>query len=143
MRDFQRRIASPVTAAVAGGVLVVSPGAPVSAQCSGSQPSITSARVVNTAPDQSRTRYEVGVTVSNVGDQGQSSKTLQSVTILEDGIKVDQKGIPPLVPGKPYTFTYAFVRANDAGNGTTRLDFQLTGAGAACAGARDNYSLTV
>ena len=142
MRDFQRRI-SVVTAALAAGVLVAAPAIPAAAQCSGSQPSITSARVTNTAPDQSRTRYEVGVTVTNVGDQTQSSKTLQSVAILQDGIKVDQKGVPPLEAGKPYTFTYTFVRASDAGTGTTKLDFQLTGAGAACPGARDNYSLTV
>lgn len=143
MRDYQHRIASVVIAAAAGGLLVSSPAAPVVAQCSVSQPSITSARVTNSVPDESRTRYEIGVTVTNIGDQGQSSKTLQSVEILQDGMKVDQKGVPPLAAGKPYTFTYAFVRANDAGNGTTRLDFQLTGAGVSCEGARDNYSLTV
>ena len=113
------------------------------AACTGAKPAIVSARVTGTTPDGSLTRYEVTVAVKNAGSQNQSAKVLQSVAIVEDDVKVDQKGIPPLAAGQSYTFPYSFVRASDAGTGTTKLDLQLSGDSTACSGPGNTYTLTI
>jgi hypothetical protein len=97
---------------------------PSSSTCSGPDPALVSARV-DTTPGDSLTHYTVSVTVVNLGNERQASNVLQSVDVFQDDTKVGQKGIPPLAPGKSYTFPYDLERSADAGVGTTVLRLQL------------------
>jgi hypothetical protein len=82
--------------------------------------------------------YGLHVSIVNRGSQRQASNVLQSVSIFQDGSKVDQKGIPPLAGGGSYAFDYTFSRADGARPGTTSFAFALQpdrNADAACYGA--------
>src|ERR1700722_12115703 len=89
------------------------------ASCSGADPAIVGAKATSTTPKGDMSEISVTVTVVNNGSTGQQSNTLQSVDVYQNNTKVDRKGLPPLKAGQPYTFTYVFDRATDAGNGTT------------------------
>ena len=128
--------------------LAVGSALPAAAACSGSDPGITVAKVASTSTSGGLTTYKLSVTVTNQGTQGQAGNVLQSVQMFQDSVKVDEKGIPPLKAGASYTFTHNYVRASDAGNGTTVYRFQLfmhqpTGTGPAnCSASNDRYILT-
>ncbi len=122
---------------------------PAWAACAGPDPAITSVAVKSVSQSSGVNRYTLGVTVTNGGSQAQANDVLQFVDIYQvPGEKLDAKGVPPLQPGQSYTFTYVTMRANDAGNGTTHMRFQLdvrqpSPAGAAdCNAANDSYTLT-
>ena len=114
---------SPLLAALIVAQLLVAPAA--APACSGADPAITSAGVKNVTHQGAVNNYAIAVTVVNRGDAGQPSNLLESVNILQDATKVGRKGIPPLKPGQSYTFTYEFVRSDEAVPRSTRLRFQL------------------
>ena len=128
--------------------LAVSTALPAVAACTGADPGITVAKVASVSTSGGLSHYHLSITVVNHGTQGQSGNVLQSVQMYQDSIKVDEKGIPPLKAGGSYTFTHDYVRAADAGKGTTVYRFQLfmhkpTGMGPANCGAdNDRYVLT-
>jgi hypothetical protein len=70
-------------------------------------------------------QYHVVGTVTNLGSAAQASNTLQFVDIYVDRMKRDDRGIPPLAPGQSYTFGYTWVRAVNAGTGTTTTHFRM------------------
>ena len=128
--------------------LAVSTALPAVAACSGADPGITIARVASVQTAGGLSHYHLSITVVNHGTQGQASNVLDSVQMYQDGIKVDEKGLPPLKAGASYTFTHDYVRASDAGKGTTVYRFQLvmhkpSGMGPAnCSASNDRYVLT-
>jgi hypothetical protein len=91
--------------------------------CRGADPAITNVSTSQIGGDM--TTYALKVTVANVGSSDQRKNVLQSVKIILDGQKKDQKGVPPLAAGQSYTFTYDVHRASDAGPGTTRVGLRL------------------
>ena len=93
--------------------------------CSGPDPSIVSAVVQSVARDGGLNRYHLVGRVTNVGRAAQAANTLQFVDIFENGIKLDERGVPALKAGQSYTFAYTSSRSHQAGTGTTRLAFQL------------------
>ena len=105
-------------------VLLAGPGQ-VAAACSGAEPAILQAAVRAVTPNGDLKHYVVAVTVANQGSAAQPGTTLQSIEVLQDGQKVDQKGVPPLHPGQAAVVTYAFDRSRLAREGSTDLDFRL------------------
>jgi hypothetical protein len=131
-------------------LLVLSQGsAPAAASCVGADPAIVSATSRLVSSDGGANRYRLTVTVVNVGNRRQASNVLQFVDIFEHKIKLDSKGVPPLRPGQRYAFTYDYVRASDAGDGTASFRFQLNmrqppGISAQnCSAANDTYRLVL
>jgi hypothetical protein len=59
------------------------------------------------------------------GNSAQPSNTLQSVDVIQNEGKIDQKGVPPLRPGQSYTATYTFTRSVEAADGTTQFVFRI------------------
>jgi len=99
--------------------------APAAAACSGAAPSIASVAVKNMTIQGGLDAYELRGTVVNRGSSAQASGVMQFVDIYAGGIKLDSKGIPPLAAGQSYTFSYVSSRSRDAGDGTSKLTFQL------------------
>ena len=106
--------------------------ASASAACAGADPAIVSVAVHRVVPLGALNRYELAGRVVNMGRAAQAGNVLQFVDIYQNGVKINERGIPPLKPGQSYTFSYASERSRQAGNGTTTLWFQL----AVPAGAR-------
>lgn len=106
-------------------VLLAGPSANAVAGCVGADPAITSVRVQNVAGNGSVNHYTLVGTVANLGTQRQASNVLQFVDIYQYGVRLNDRGIPPLAPGESYTFSYGWQRASDAGDGTTTLHFRL------------------
>ena len=96
-----------------------------STTCLGSNPGVGHVHVAGMASSGQATRYHLVGTVTNLGTVGQPSNVLQFVDIWHDGQKVDSRGIPPIALGGHYTFSYDWLRASDAGSGTTTLIFRL------------------
>lgn len=116
----------------------VSVVAPASAACAGADPAIAGATVKNVTQTHGSSRYTVAVTVTNEGSMAQAKDVLQFVDIYQvPGEKLDAKGVPPLQPGGSYTFTYDYLRSNEAGMGTTTLRFQLDMRNPSPPGAQD------
>ena len=87
---------------------------------------IASVTVKSVAPQGALNHYTISTTVVNSGGMPQPNGTLQFVNIYQEvGEKLDARGIPPLRPGESYTFAWSYVRSRDAGDGTTKLSFQL------------------
>jgi hypothetical protein len=100
--------------------------APVFAStCNGVDLAVGSVAVKSVSTSGDLNRYEIGGTVTNVGSASQGSDALQSVDIYDGKDKLDSKSIPPLKVGQSYAFSYVATRSAAAGNGTTRLRFQL------------------
>ncbi|MBV8373882.1 MAG: hypothetical protein JO302_00075 [Candidatus Eremiobacteraeota bacterium] len=117
--------------------------APAAAACLGSNPAITHVSVINHTTSGQVSRYHLVGTVTNEGTSGQPSNTLQFVTIWHDTDKVDSRGIPPLALGASYNFSYDWLRAPDAGAGTTKLTFRMdVRSGSNCNPANGTYSVT-
>src|SRR5579883_3095004 len=95
------------------------------AGCNGPNPAITSVVVKNVTTSGQLNTYHIVGTVTNLGNQAQSSSTLQFVDIYVDGMKRNDRGIPPLAPGRSYTFGFDWPRATDAGSGTTTVRFRI------------------
>jgi hypothetical protein len=93
------------------------------APCKGPNPMITSVVVQNVTHDD-LDKYHIVGTVVNWGQQ-QASNTLQSVEIYQDGVKLDQKGIPPLGHLQSTQFFYTWTRSPDADKYSTDLDFKI------------------
>lgn len=102
--------------------------------CYGSNLALTSATVKGVTPAGALNQYQIGATVTNLGNAPEPNNTLQFVNMYqaEVGEKLDAKGVPPLMPGQSYTVTYTYQRSRDAGNGTTKLAFQLAPVQPAC-----------
>jgi hypothetical protein len=115
-----------LSALVAAGAAV-----PAVAAQQGGMTAISSAAWKTTNTDGSIANVQVAVTVTNSGSAKEPSNTLQSVEIWQDGTKTGTKGIPPLGPGRSYTFTYTAQRNRQAPVGTTHLVFKLVGDNAA------------
>lgn len=93
--------------------------------CPGPDPAIVSVVVRSVVRDGGLHRYHLAGTVTNAGGTAQAGNTLQFVDIFENGIKLDERGVPALKVGQSYTFTYTSSRSRQAGKGTTELTFQL------------------
>jgi hypothetical protein len=99
--------------------------AATSTTCLGSNPAIGHMRVAGETTSGQVTRYHLVGTVTNLGTMGQPSNVLQFVEIWHDGDKMDTRGVPPLSLGGHYNFSYDWMRASDAGPGTTTLTFRM------------------
>ncbi len=106
-------------------VLALAPAGAPAATCAGPNPAITSVAVKNVTTDGKTNQYNIAGTVTNLGSQAQPSNTLQFVDIYVNEMKRDERGIPPLAPGQSYNFGYTWVRAVDAGTGTTTVHFRI------------------
>jgi hypothetical protein len=108
--------------------MIAMPAAPpaivADAACQGADPAITNV-VTSQSSNGALTTLTLKITVTNLGSSGQRSNTLQSVTMWVDGEKRGEKGLPPLPAGGNYTFPYQVQRADDAANGSTRVDLHL------------------
>ncbi len=93
--------------------------------CNGADPAIGTVSVKNVSHNGGTNVYHLGGTVTNRGRARQPSNVLQFVDVYINGQKSDARGIPPLRPGQSYTFGYDFQRSSDAGDGTSRLRFQI------------------
>ena len=92
--------------------------------CTGADPAIKS--VVSTQSQSGDVNhFTLTITVANLGSKRQAANTLQSVVIVLDGTKNGEKGIPPLAPGKEYSFTYDVQRAADTEPGSTHVRLHL------------------
>ena len=117
--------------------------APAAAACLGANPAITHVTVINHTVSNQVSRYHLVGTVTNEGTSGQPSNVLQFVDIWHDTDKVDSRGIPPLPVGGSYNFSYDWLRAPDAGAGTTKLTFRMdVRSGSNCNPANGTYSVT-
>lgn len=104
---------------------LVSPVGTSAATCAGANPAITSVVVKNVTTSGKLSSYHIVGTVTNLGSRAQPSNTLQFVDIYVDRQKRNDRGIPPLAPGRSYTFGFDWSRSSDAGQGTTTVHFQL------------------
>lgn len=95
------------------------------AGCLGADPAIAAVSVKNVSQNGGTNVYHLSGTVTNAGNARQPSNTLQFVDIFINGQKSDSRGVPPLRPGQSYTFGYDFRRSSDAGDGSSRLRFQI------------------
>ena len=114
-----------IRASVATLALALVPVASPAATCGGANPAITSVAVQNVTTNGGLNVYHLSGTVTNLGSMGQPSNTLQFVDIWQYGQKLDDRGIPPLAPGRSYTFGYDWQRSSEAANGTTTLSFRM------------------
>jgi hypothetical protein len=95
-----------------------------SATCSPG-PAVNAASVRSVTRVGDLNRYVLGIQVTNAGNSAQPSNTLQSVDVIQNEGKIDQKGVPPLRPGQSYTATYTFTRSVEAADGTTQFVFRI------------------
>jgi subtilase family serine protease len=105
-------------------ILVAALGAP---HCSTAAPRITSAVVRSVERVGDLNQITIAVSVTNAGP-AQGGDVLQAVDVLQNGVKLDQKSVPPLRAGRSATVTYVFQRAVTAATGTTELTFRLEAA---------------
>ena len=94
-----------------------------SGACAG--PMITHAVAAQVGANGDLSTYDVAVTVKNTGSQGEPSSLLQSVEVMQDATKVDEKGTQPLAAGASRTVHYRFSRSSEAEAGSTHLHFRL------------------
>jgi hypothetical protein len=114
-----------------------------SAACLGPNPAITHVAVSSHSTSGQVSRYHLVGTVTNLGSAGQPSNVLQFVDIWHDTDKMDSRGIPPIPIGGSYNFSYDWMRASDAGPGTTKLIFRMDmRSGTNCNPANGTYSVT-
>jgi hypothetical protein len=108
-------------------LILIAQAAPVSAApvCSGANPALVTVGVSGMNAQGGLNMYNLGGTVVNMGRTDQASNTLQFVAIYKDGVKLDERSIPPLKAGQSYAFSYVATRSRTAGSGTTKLAFQL------------------
>jgi hypothetical protein len=117
--------------------------APASAACLGSNPAITHVGVQSKMTRGQATMFHLVGTVTNEGTSGQPPNVLQFVDIWHDGEKMDSRGIPPLPLAGSHSFSYDFVRASDAGAGTTTLIFKIdVTSGTNCNPGNGTYKVT-
>ena len=95
------------------------------ASCNGADPAIVSVSVANVTTEGALNRYHFTGRVTNLGNRAQPSNVLQFVDIYQNGVRKDDRGIPPLRPGQSYSFGYDYLRSTDAGAGTSRLRFRI------------------
>jgi len=114
------------------------------AACPGADPAITNVTASQAAGGDVNT-YTLDVTVTNLGSAPQPGNTLQSVVIYLDGQKKDEKGLPPLGPGKTYSFPYVVRRNTDAAVGSTSIRLRLiqTQPARACSDANDTKRIVI
>lgn len=113
-----------LTVALFASLLI--PAAPASAAgCVGANPAITDVSVQSVVPQGRAMRWTLAGTVENLGTQGQPTNVLQSVAVYAYGQKLDERSIPPLRAGQTFSWIYPYMRAFDAGKGTTTLDFRI------------------
>jgi len=129
-------------------LLLSNPTIVSAAGCRGADPAIIAVSVKNVSQDGGSNVYHLAGTVTNVGTARQPSNTLQFVDIYINGQKSDARGVPPLRPGQSYAFGYDFRRSSDAGDGTSRLRFQIdmrqpAGTAQDCNPNNDTFRLSV
>jgi len=114
------------------------------AACPGADPAITNVTTSLAAGTDVNT-YTLDVTITNLGSVRQPSNTLQSVVIYLDGQKKDEKGLPPLGPGKTYSFPYLVHRNADAARGSTAVRLRLvqTQPAGACSDSNDTKRIVI
>lgn len=105
--------------------MLISAAPALAAGCVGSNPAMTDVRVQSVVPQRRAMRWTLAGTVENLGTESQPLNVLQSVVISAYGQKLDQRSIPPLRAGQTFSFIYPYMRATDAGKGTTTLDFRI------------------
>ncbi len=126
----------------------LAPLAAPAATCAGADPAITTVKMQNVTSSGSLNYYHMVGTVTNLGAAAQASNVLQFVDIYRDGQRLDDRGIPPLGPGKSYTFSFVWPRAVDAGQNSTTMRFSIRfrdpspPGSADCDANNDTFSLT-
>ncbi|MGB8964988.1 MAG: hypothetical protein WCB99_05050 [Candidatus Cybelea sp.] len=130
-------------------LVFLAPTAPAFAsQCAGVDLAIGSVSVKSVSTSGGMNSYKITGTVTNVGSASQVANPLQSVDIYRGKEKLDSQSFPALKAGESYMFSYVSMRAASAGNGTTRLRFQLNVRHPApadsqtCNMANDSFTLT-
>ena len=112
-------------------------------------PAITMAGLQSTQTNGDLRRYDMGITVANLGSGAQLPSLLMSVAVYQNGTKVNQIGVPPLRPGARTTVHYVFERSAEAHDNTTRYRLQLMENDphghpvTDCNTANDSYRLTL
>jgi len=111
-------------------------------------PSILSATIQPVTANGGLNHYTIAITVQNQGNVRQPSNLLQSVDVIQDGLRVDRIGLQPLSPKQSQKVTYSFDRSADAGDGTTNLTFTLdfngrSGTNIDCGTGNETYTLAV
>ena len=117
---------------------------PAAASCTGIAPSIAGVHLTGSTMNGTVNVYHFSGRVTNIGSKAEPSNTLQFIDIYEEGVRKDDRGIPPLRPGQSYTFGYDYQRSTDAGAGTSHLRFQLRmrqPAMAMCSNSRMSYDI--
>ena len=94
-------------------------------KCKGGDPAIVGVVVKSVDHAGGVNVYTLSGSVMNGCSANQPSNVLQSVEIVQNGKKVDTKGIPPLAAGQIYHFTYVFQRSGDASDGSTEFTFKI------------------
>jgi hypothetical protein len=116
--------------------------------CNGVDLAVRAVSVKSVSTSGNTNRYALAGTVTNIGSASQGADALQSVDIYEGKQKLDGRSIPPLKVGESRPFSYVFERSTGAGNGTTRLRFQLNithpspADAQSCNMSNDSYTLT-
>jgi hypothetical protein len=132
------------TMAIVAFLLAQTGTAAVAATCAGANPAVTSVAVKSVTSDGKLNNYHIVGTVTNLGSSGQPSHTLQFVDIWQYGIKLDDKGIPPLAPGQSASFSYMWQRNVESARGSTVLNFRIRmEEGSDCNPANGTYNLTL
>jgi hypothetical protein len=128
---------------IIAALILIAPSAVANAaSCSGAHAVITSVSVKNVESAGGLNTYHITGTVVNDGSEGQASNVLQSVDIYQGVEKKDTKSIPPLAAGQSYTFDYVAQRSADAGNGTTKMKFQMDPASGTCGSDSTQYAMS-
>jgi hypothetical protein len=116
--------------------------------CNGVDLAVGSVSVKNVSTSGGLNHYNITGSVTNVGSASQGADALQFVDIYQGKDKLDSRSVPPLNASQSYTFSYISTRSTDAGNGTTRLRFQLNvkhpspADSQICNMANDSFTLT-
>jgi hypothetical protein len=135
-----------ITIAAVVFLLTISPA--FASPCNGVDLAVRGVAVKSVSTSANVNRYELTGAVTNIGTTSQGADALQSVDIYEGKQKLNSRSIPPLKVSESHPFSYVFERSAGAGNGTTRLRFQLNithpspADAQSCNMSNDSYTLT-
>jgi hypothetical protein len=116
------------------------PAAPAFA-CNGPNPAIEWIKIQHVMPQGGENRYTIAGNITNLGST-QPLNVLQYVSISAYGQRLDRRSIPPLRAGQSFSFIYPYFRSDQAGRGSSQLDFQIVmEQGVNCNPANGHYSL--
>ncbi len=110
--------------------------------CTGPNPAIDWVKIQHVMPQGGENRFTIAANIVNRGS-AQPLDVLQYVSISAYGQRLDRRSIPPLRAGQAFSFIYPYFRSDQAGRGTSTLDFQIVmDRGVNCNPNNGHYSLT-